>query len=181
MTTIVDQTPEQYRKPIQQFLDEYWQRRTWEIEQTVLGVQVPNIQPETLYNSALADQLAEIARLAAGEMDVETAIDIGVGKSIQDLCERLFTTPGTGYSYRIPAEFWNTPIGTIIGKALFRLRGDELITMSEAAEILGIGLSALSNRVSRGDLQAYRDPDEPNPQRSTRVLRSEVERLRRDL
>ena len=170
-------TPEQYQEVIRQFLMAYWARRIWEIEQTVLGVQVGLVAPETLYNSALADQLAEIARLAAGEMDVETAIALGVMEGIQDLCERLFAAPGLGYSYQVSAWFWETPLGAIVGKAHFRIRGDELITITEAAGILGVGLSAMSNRIDRGDIQAYRAPDEPNPQRSRRVLRSQVEGL----
>jgi len=175
--SVVDRTPQQYRDTIQQFLMEYWRKRTWEIEQAVLGVQVQLVASDALYNSALADQLAEIARLAAGELDVESALAMGVSEGIQDLCERLFAAPGMGYSYRIPREFWDSPLGAIVGKAHFRLRGDDLITITEAADILGVVVSAISNRIDRGHLDAYRDPDEPNPQRARRVLRSQIESL----
>ncbi len=40
---VIESTPEQYRESIQQFLQEYWHRRVWEIEQTVLGIQIPLI------------------------------------------------------------------------------------------------------------------------------------------
>lgn len=53
-------------------------------------------------------------------------------------------------------------------------QNDELITIREAAELLGVGLSAVSNRIDRGHLHAYRDPAEPNPTKARRVLRSEV-------
>ena len=175
--SVMERTPEPYRETIQQFLLAYWTQRIWEIEQTVPGTQVRLVPLDVLYNSALADQLAEIARLAAGEVDVETAIALGVGEGIQDLCERLFAAPGTTYAYQIPTSFWETPIGAIVGKAHFRLRGEDWITISEAAALLGVTLAAVSNRIDRGQLQAFRDPDEPNPQRSRRVLRSEVERL----
>jgi len=178
--TVTERTPEQYRETIQRFLMAYWTRRKWEIEQTMLGVQIPIVALDVLYNSALADQLAEIARLAAGELSIEAAINLGVGESIQDLCERLFAAPGAGTAYRIPAEFWTSPIGAIVAKAHFALRGDEMITITEAAELLGISLSAVSNRIDRGTLQSFRDPDEPNPQRARRVLRSHVERLKGD-
>jgi len=59
-------------------------------------------------------------------------------------------------------------------QARFRIHHDELITISAAAEILGVKLSAISNRIDRGQLHAYRDPAEPNPTKARRVLRSEV-------
>jgi len=177
--TIMDQIPEQYRETIQRFLLEYWNRRKWELEQTVLGIEVPLVAPDTLFNSALADQLAEIARMAAGELNADDEWIAGiVQEGIQDLMERLFAPPGLGGAYRIPAEFWETPLGAIIATAYFRIRGDELITITEAAEALGVSTQAISNRIATGSLTAYRDPDEPNPQRARRVLRSEVEALR---
>lgn len=180
MSTPIERTPVQYRETIQQFLRNYYEQRKWDIEQAFLGVQLPLLPNDILYGSALADQLAEIARLAAGEMDVPTAIALGVGEGIQDLMERLFAAPGTGYSYTIPQSFWQTPLGAIVSAAHFRLRGDDLITITEAARMLDVSVQAISNRIDRGQLAAYRDPDEPNPQRARRVLRSQVEALASD-
>jgi hypothetical protein len=55
----------------------------------------------------------------------------------------------------------------------------DLITVTEAAEILGVTTQAVSNRIAVGDLIAIPDADEPNPTHRTRVLRSEVEALQK--
>jgi hypothetical protein len=99
-------------------------------------------------------------------------------ESVQDLCERLFAAPGMPTTYRIPREFWQTPLGEMVAVATARIRGDDLITITEAAALLGVGTQAISNRIANGDLLAIPDPAEPNPQRRNRVLRSEVEALR---
>lgn len=56
---------------------------------------------------------------------------------------------------------------------------DELITLSQAAELTGRTLNSLSQMVIRGALVGYPDPEANNPQHATRVRRSEVLRLRR--
>ena len=55
---------------------------------------------------------------------------------------------------------------------------DDLITISEAAALLGVTTQAISGRIARGDLVAYDDPAEPNPRRRRRVSRAAVEELR---
>jgi hypothetical protein len=55
---------------------------------------------------------------------------------------------------------------------------DDLITVTEAASILDVTTQAISGHIARGTLLALPDPDEPNPQKRNRVLRSEVEALR---
>ena len=172
--------PEQYRETIEQFLLAYWTRRTWEIEQTILGVQIPLIAPDTLYNSALADQLAEIARCAGGGVQhSEDGFTEGViQEGIQDLMERLFCPPGLYTAYDIPSRFWEHPLGQMVARALLWIRGDELITLTEAAEIRGVTVQAISQAVKVGRLTRYVDPDAANPQRSrTLVSRCEVDAL----
>jgi len=82
-------------------------------------------------------------------------------------------------NYHIPSEWWETPIGALTLRALIWAEGDVLITLSEAAEITGRTLSNLSQLLTRGKLTQYRDQAEPNPQKQTRVRRSEVEGLRK--
>lgn len=181
-----ERTPERYRQAIQDALLQYWQRRVWEIEQTVLGVQVGaptpegfrRILPEVLFNSVLADTLADIARVAAGQGEL-SEWDAGVTmEGIQDVMERLFASPLLAVYGPPPNEFWTTPLGQMVALALARVRGDDLITITEAAAILGVTVQAVSNRITAGDLRAIPDPNEPNPQKRNRVLRSEVEALR---
>ena len=51
----------------------------------------------------------------------------------------------------------------------------ELMTLSEAADRLGIAISTLTGLVQRGKLRRVIDTFEPNPTRTTRVFVSDVE------
>ena len=57
-------------------------------------------------------------------------------------------------------------------------RADDLITISEAAALLGVTTQAVSGRIARGGLAAYDDHTERNPQRRRRVRRAAVEALK---
>ena len=57
-------------------------------------------------------------------------------------------------------------------------QADDLITISEAAARLGVRTQTIHGHISRGNLEAYDDPAEPNPQRRRRVSRTAVEALR---
>ena len=54
----------------------------------------------------------------------------------------------------------------------------ELITIRESSDLLGISTQAVRGHIDRGNLTAYQDRNEPNPQRRTRVRRGEIEALR---
>ena len=60
------------------------------------------------------------------------------------------------------------------------MANDELITISAAAELLGIHRQTLVSRIKRGDLEALRMPPSRTAPRGWRLLvkRSEVEALR---
>lgn len=168
--------PKQYQETIQQFVTEYFARRRWEIEQAFLGVQIPHLRPEAIYQSALADQLTEIARAANGEMSDDEWTRGVVYEGIQDLMERLFAPPGLTGAYDIPERFWDTPLGQMVGRAFIWVKGDELITLTAAAEIRGVSVQAISQAVRKGRLRHYIDPDAANPQKSrTLVSRADVE------
>jgi len=57
----------------------------------------------------------------------------------------------------------------------------ELLTLSAAAERVGISVQALSGAIDRGEMRRIIDTQEPNPTKASRVLVGEVEaaRLRR--
>lgn len=174
----MDDIPEHYRQTIRSFLDAYWFRRGWEISKTVAGIELPPVRPDVLYTNVLAQELTDIARMAAGQWpDSQQARDV-VMESIRDLMERLFAAPGMPENYRIPRELWSTPLGEMVALAMARIRGDDLITITQAAGILGVTVQAISQRIARGDLLSIPDPNEPNPQKRNRVLRSQVEALR---
>lgn len=169
--------PEKYREIVISFLREYWVDLTWELRNQ-FGIELDlDEQPHTsddLLHLLVADAISEISRAAAGETD---GLDKGiVYEGIQGLMERLFGIPGTA-SYQIPQDFWDTPFGQVVSLAFAWVQGDDLITMSEAAELSGKSLSTLSQMVSRGKLKSYPDPNEPNPQRARRVLKTDIEAL----
>ncbi len=165
--------PELFRETCEQFLTAYWNDRLFEM-QNVFGLyDLPIV--ENVNRLMIADTLLQIAKAAAGETE---HLDTGeVYECVQSLCEHLFAAPGIGAAYRIPQEFWDAPIGQMVNLAFIWARGDELVTLSEAAEISGKSLSTLSQMISRGKLQSYPDPREPNPQKRNRLLRSDVESL----
>ncbi len=77
--------------------------------------------------------------------------------------------------HQTPEEFWNTPIGFMLLKARLWAELDRLTSLKEAAELSGLSLSSLSQRVSRGQMKYYRDPLEANPQRARRIRLTDLE------
>jgi hypothetical protein len=70
----------------------------------------------------------------------------------------------------------------VIQRCQLWLNKDELITLSEAARILrgeanDTTLRYVNEKIQRGKLKRYIDPNEPNPQRAGRVSRKDVEGL----
>ena len=64
--------------------------------------------------------------------------------------------------------FWESPIGQLIARGM--VRDLHPLTVSEYAEREGIPVSAASHRAVRGRVMSFPDPDEPNPQKQTRIL-----------
>ena len=56
------------------------------------------------------------------------------------------------------------------------VKPDTLLTLTEAAERLGISLNSLAGLIQRGTLSRVEDVEEPNPTKRSRVLASELER-----
>ena len=77
--------------------------------------------------------------------------------------------------HHTPEEFWNTPIGFMVLQARLWAELDRLTSLKEAAELSGLSLSSLSQRVSRGQMKYYRDPMEANPQRARRIRLTDLE------
>ena len=97
---------------------------------------------------------------------------------------------GTGHTAHITAPIDSPeiaiPRGFVATQEQFvwcglrHIEPSDLITITEAAESLGVTTQAISNRIANGDLLAIPDQSEPNPQHRNRVLRSEVEALKKD-
>lgn len=134
-----------------------------------------------LESSPVLEEVRLLVRAANGELDRDPATLGEVTETIQSVVELLFAQPGSN-SYDIPDHFWASELGQVIRHAQLFVRGDDLITHSEAATILyGSAdereLMRLRRAIDRGELTAYTDPREPNPQRAGRVSRAEVEHL----
>lgn len=83
----------------------------------------------------------------------------------------------------VPTYQQHPEMQAVIQHVRLWLNRDDLITLTEAAMILrGASekrdLISINGYIKRGKLTAYTDPHEPNPTRSTRVSRKEVEFLR---
>ena len=176
---------EQSKKAIQEFLAEWWADLTWKAHETVAGAQLPPQTPEQLYDQLFGATLRQIAAAAEGLLPDDDEVRAEVYEACQQVCEWMWARPGMPAQYYIPdghnpagANWWHTPIGWLVMSALAWCRGDEFISPSQAAKLAGVSPSAVSQWLKRGQLQMYLDPHEPNPQRATRLLRSDVERLR---
>jgi methylthioribose-1-phosphate isomerase len=155
---------------IRDFLDNFWQDRCWQIEQTVLGATITPRHPgETLYQSGLAINLRDMARAAVGDMPRNEMTVSEVRDVCQQLAEYLFAAPGTSYTYHIPDEFSETPIGALWWRALLWCEGDELITIAEAARLAGVTEAAIgqSKRIRK-----FVDPTAPARQGRRLVRRT---------
>lgn len=168
--------PEAYRETITSFLRQYWEGRKWEMQESFGFHQLPFLTNDQLLTRPLAHQLAQTARAAAGQIqDPSDTVKGVVYEGIQGLMEDLYCPRGLTTAYDIPARFYLTPLGQMVARALLWLKGDELISLVEAADIRGVSVPAISRAVQNGRLTRYVDPDAPKRQGRTLVSRAEVE------
>ena len=153
----------------------HWDGRAWHRDLNGRGG-TPADRVAEAGRAMLTDTLAEIARVAIGEITDEDDLAI-VYEGVQGLMELLFAPPGLGSAYTIPAGFWDTPLGQMVALAMLRIRGDDLITMAEAAEIKEMTVAGISRAIDDGRLRAYHDPAAPARQGRRKVSLREVEAL----
>jgi hypothetical protein len=166
--------PEEYRDTIIQFVQALWHHYAWHMREQFGFHSLPPAVDAG--RAMLTDTLAEIARVAIGEITDEDDLAI-VYEGVQGLMELLFAPPGLGSAYTIPAGFWDTPLGQMVALAMLRIRGDDLITMAEAAEIKEMTVAGISRAIDDGRLRAYHDPAAPARQGRRKVSLREVEAL----
>ncbi len=139
-------------------------------------VQIGAAPVDVLYYSEVGARLQRIA--AAGEN--RFAWSRPKAAAILRDCD-LFEAwlNSTPFMTKTPEEFWKTPVGYIVLNARLWAENDELISVSQAADISGLSLSTLSQRVSRGTVEGFEDPFEPNPRRSRRIRHSTALQLKK--
>lgn len=135
-------------------------------------------------NDEITRAIQLLVRVANHEIPGDLADDVLMGaveEAIQLLSKVLFASPGNPLHYQIPPHFWQTDLGQVIRYCQLWLRGDDLISYTEAAtilypeEALQTARMRIKRMIERGELTPYCDPTENNPQRSARVSREEVE------
>lgn len=171
--------PEKYREICEQFVRQYFATRQRQLENgfvTQIPVDAQAVVLKTPLETPLGHQVVEIAQAAAGELPADKKTHSVIAEGIQDLVEQLFAPPGLTYAYQAPHEFWNEgPFGRMVRDAHLWVRGDELLTLTAAAEITGVSLRHLGAEVQKGTFTLYLNEDEPNPRKNRRVSRVEVE------
>lgn len=170
---------EKSKQTITEFLNQWWSSLQWQVQETLLGTQLPHTTGEKLYESGLGSVLRQIAAGAEGLLPDDEATRGETHEACQQVAEWMWARPGMPGAYHIPDEWWITPLGNLVWRALLWSEGDELLTVTQAAELAGVSVSAVSQWLMRGKLTTYRDLSEANPQRQTRVRRSEIEKLRK--
>jgi hypothetical protein len=162
---------------IKNFMVNWYNDLTWQVSQTVMDASMPILDADQLYNQPFGQDLQMLGMAADGEL-VKTFenVDEVIGV-IQKLAEWMFARPGQGAMYEIPASFWQSEIGWVALQAYLWAHDDELITITEAAKMLGKTISTVSSMVQRGQLTGYSDPNEHNPRRQTRLSKIQVEEM----
>jgi len=146
-------------------------------------VQIGEAPVDLLLGSEIGQRLVRIAEVAesidAAEAKQESYpwSEELAGQILAD-CEAVETWLNQGpVFHKTPDAFWTSPVGFMILRAKVWANQDQLITLSAAAEISGMSLSVLSQRMTRGQLPGYRDPGIKNPKHGRRVRLSELHTL----
>jgi hypothetical protein len=150
---------------------------------TGAAVQIGEAPVDLLFGSEIGQRLVRIAVIAeaihAAEAKQEPFLwsEKRAGQILED-CEAVETWLNQGPVFQKTQDaFWASPVGFMILRAKVWAHQDHLITLSAAAEISGMSLSVLSQRMTRGQLPGYRDPSVKNPKHGRRVRLSDLQTL----
>jgi hypothetical protein len=138
-------------------------------------VQIGDAPVDVLYHSEVGTRLQRIAAAGEGSVSWSKPKAAAIISDCDFFEAWLINTP---FMSKTPEEFWKTPVGYIVLNARLWAENDELISVSQAADISGLSLSTLSQRVSRGTVEGFEDPFEPNPRRSRRIRHSTAMQLK---
>lgn len=178
--TISLSIPRQYQTIIEEFLLIYWIRRAAEIGSlTSSEIKLPPADLDELFQSRLAEDLALIARAAAGELGRDKAAQLA--DCIWSLFRRLYFLNRLKEEQllrSIPEPFWISNLGKMVARALLWLRADDLITIREAAKLVNLKIPTIRQCLDMGRLTPYYNPDAASLyHQSTFVSRIEVQQL----
>lgn len=172
---------------VRDFTREYIERRLlWQLGQIIPGADMHE-QAQAVLQHLYSDPPAASLRHTMEPQEWRTMAFYGAGlisaeadeinEICQGLAEWLFAVPGGSYSYTIPDDWAEHPMGALWWNAIIRAQGDELITLSGAAEIAGVTVQAISQRIDAGSLRAYTNPAAGKRQGRQLVRRSDIEAI----
>jgi len=159
---------------IRQFVDWLWDSRTAQLKALYPNIILPPPFPPSLYSTALAEDLRQMATAAAGLIDRTPVSITAVSSVCAMIADWLFAPSAAEHANEVPEAFSDSPIGWLWWRANLWCLGDELISMAEAARILGVNTNTINWRIRTGKLRHYLDPLSRQSQRHTLVLRSEI-------
>lgn len=177
-----DEKRSEIERIVKEFTIEYISRHLlWQLGQIVPGaddvpaamaalVRLHGDEPDALTYTMEPQEWLTMALYGAGVVDADNA---EVHEICQQMAEWLFAIPGI-YSYQIPDQWADTPMGALWWRAIVRAEGDELITLTEAAALAGVTVQAISQRIERGTLDAFVDPLAKERQGKRLVRRGDV-------
>lgn len=126
------------------------------------------LTPENIFQYTMEPQeWLVMAKYGAGLIEADSGY---IYEICQGVAEWLFSLPNESL-YHIPDFFYGTEFGALWAAAFIRVQGDELITITQAAELAGVSVQAISARIDRGTLRAYTDPFAPNPRQGRRLVK----------
>lgn len=147
---------------------------------TGAAVQIGNAPVDLLFESEIGQRLVRIAGIAeaielAEKNQANYPWSEDLASQVLEDCEAVEAWLNQGpIFHQTPDAFWTRPVGYMILRARVWANRDQLITLSAAAEISGMSLSVLSQRMTRGQMPGYRDPSIKNPRHARRVRRSDL-------
>ncbi len=165
----------QAEKEIKKLLTGWWASVNQQLlAATGSQVQIGEPPVDLLYSSEIGQRLVHIA--LAAQHDLAWTAD--EARAIVADCEAfehwLNQTPFTS---KTPEEFWKTPVGYLVLNARLWAEQDTLISVTDAADISGLSVSTLSQRISRGTVQGFLNPYAENPRHQARLVRLTTARL----
>ena len=139
---------------------------------------LPRLSKEELHKTTLAQNLRTIA-------SASQAVPADVSK--QFILKLIHTEVFRWFPWinqqsfsleQVPHQWWSMPFGYLSLLAYVNATDDQLITISQAAELTGKPIASISQLVSRGNLLSFIDIYENNPRKNTRVLLSHIENVK---
>lgn len=171
-----DEKKQRVTKIVADFAVTYWRELCRQAGQFIPGMEMKMepptyLTPENIFQFTMEPQeWLVMAKYGAGLVDEDAGY---IYEICQGVAEWLFALPNEA-RYTIPDSFADTEFGALWAAAFVRVQGDELITIAEAAEIAGVTVQAMSQRVSRGTVKGFVDPFAGSRQGRRLVKKSDI-------